>query len=246
MRLLDRQARLLDYLTSSGAIFGENGDATLDPALQGMDTRLLRLEARFSHEKRMEKINPVFPKTCRLLGTELAGVVQEFVKAWPPTDITRVGNARQFYEALSSRWRRLPPQPPYLQDVAACEFAIARARVGRLDVDSSANRAAGSKELPGGAIRRAPEIILLRCAYDIRPVVEDDAEEVAVVKRDTPLVIAIPPGAEHPGVFEVLPPVYDVLAALDDWTARTELGASSEVDELLSQLAQYGIIKVRG
>src|SRR5262249_10565494 len=152
-------------------------------------------------------------------------IVQEFVKAWPPTDITRIENARQFYEALSSRWRRLPPQPVYLQDVAACEFGIARARVGRVDVDTPPDRAASSKELPGGAIRRPPEIILLRCAYDIRPVVEDGAEEVTVIKRDTPLVIAIPPGAGHPAVFEVLPPVYDVLAALDDWTARSELGA---------------------
>jgi hypothetical protein len=246
MRLLDRQARLLDYLTSSGAIFGEDGDATLDPALQGLDTRLLRLEARFSHEKRMEKITAVFPKTCRLLGTELASVVQEFVKAWPPTDITRIENGRQFFEVLSSRWRRLPPQPPYLQDLAACEFAIARARVGRVGIDIPADRATSSKELPGGAIRRAPEIVLLRCAYDIRPVVEGDAEEVTVIKRDTPLVIAIPPGEGHPGVFEVLPPVYDVLAALDDWTARSELGASSEVGELLSEIAQYGIIEVRG
>jgi hypothetical protein len=243
MRLLDRQIRLLEYLTSSDAIFGEDGDATADPALQGMDSRMLRLEARFSHEKRMEKIIAVFPKTCRLLGAELAAVAQEFVEAWPPTGITRIENGRQFYETLSARWRRLPPQPPYLQDVSACEFAIARVRVG---TGTPPDRAASSKELPGGAIRRPPEIILLRCAYDIRPIVEDDAEEVTVVRRDTPLVIAIPPGAAHPAVFEVLPPVYDVLAALDDWTARFELGAASEVDELISELAQYGLVEVHG
>jgi hypothetical protein len=194
----------------------------------------------------MEKITAVFPKTCRLLGVELAAIVQDFVKASPPTDITRIENARQFYEALRSRWRRLPPHPPYLQDVAACEFEIARARVGRVDVDTPPDRAASSKELPGGAIRRAPETILLHCAYDIRPVVEDDAEEVNVVKRDTPLVIAIPPGAAHPAVFEVLPPVYDVLAALDGWTARSELGAASELDELIDELAQYGLVEVHG
>jgi hypothetical protein len=243
---LDRQVRLLDYLTSSGAIFGGDGNAALDPALQGMDPRLLRLEARFSHEKRMEKITAVFPKTCRLLGAELAAIVQEFVEAWPPTDITRIENARQFYEALDSRWRRLPPQPPYLQDVAACEFAIAGARVGRVHVDTSPGRAASSNEPRRGAIRRAPGITLLRCAYDIRPVVEGDAEEVTVVKRDTPLVITIPPGAVHPAVFEVLPPVYDVLAALDGWTARSELGEASETDELISELAQYGLVEVHG
>jgi hypothetical protein len=246
MRLLDRQVRLLDYLTSSGAIFGGDGNATFDPVLQGMDPGLLRLEARFSHEKRMEKITAVFPKTCRLLGVELAAIVQEFVEAWPPTDITRIENARQFYEALSSRWRRLPPQPPYLQDVAACEFGIARARIGHVHVDAPPDSDACSKELPGGAIRRAPEIILLRCAYDIRSVVEDDAEGVTVVKRDTPLVIAIPPGAAHPAVFEVLPPVYDLLAVLDGWTARSALETASELDELVSELAQYGLVEVHG
>ena len=246
MRLLDRQVRLLDYLTSSGAIFGGDGNATLEPVLQGMDSRLLRLEARFSHEKRMEKITTVFPKTCRLLGAELAAIVQEFVKAWPPTDITRIENARQFYEALSSHWRRLPPRPPYLQDVAACEFGIARARIGRVEADTPPDRDASSKELPGGAVRRAPEIILLRCAYDIRSVIEDGAEGVTVVKRDTPLVIAISSGAAHPAVFEVLPPVYDVLAALDAWTARSALGAASELDELISELAQYGVVEVHG
>jgi hypothetical protein len=246
MHLLDRQVRLLDYLTSGEAIFGADGDATLDPALRGMDPRLLRLEARFSHEKRMEKIIAVFPKTYRLLGAERATVVQEFVKAWPPTDITRIQNGRQFYEALSSHWHRRPPQPPYLQDVAACEFAIASARAGRVGVETPPYGAAVGRDLPGGAIRRSPEIILHRCAYDIRPVIEDDADEVAVVKRDTPLVIAIPPSAEHPGVFEVLPPVYDVLADLDAWTTRSELGASSEVDELVSELVQYGLVEVRG
>src|SRR5262245_24087786 len=51
-RLLDRQISLLDYLTSGAAIFGDKRRAALDPALQGLDVGLLRLEARFSYEKR--------------------------------------------------------------------------------------------------------------------------------------------------------------------------------------------------
>jgi hypothetical protein len=243
MRLLDRQIRLLDYLTSSDVILGRDGGAALDPSLQGMDSRLLRLEARFSHEKRMQKIIAVFPKTYRLLGTERPAIVQDFVKAWPPTDITRIENGRQFHEALKSRWRRFPPEPPYLPDVAACEFAIATARVGMRVVPG---RAAGANELPADAVCRCPEIILLRCAYDIRPIIEDDGEEAAVGRRDTPLVIAIPPGAEQPAVFEVLPPVYDMLAALDEWTARSDLGTSAEIDELIHELVRYGLVEVRG
>src|SRR5271167_1024909 len=96
--LLDRQVRLLKYLTSSSAIFGEEGDSPLDQALRGIDRRLLRLEARFSHEKRMEKIVTVFSKTLHLLGANRATIVHEFVDACPPTDITRLENARQFYD----------------------------------------------------------------------------------------------------------------------------------------------------
>src|ERR1700722_683741 len=99
-RLLDRQVRLLEYLTSSGAIFGDETDAALDQSLQGIDRRMLHLEARFSQEKRMEKIIAVFPKTFRLLGADRVAIVRKFVEAWPPTDITRIENARQFYDFL--------------------------------------------------------------------------------------------------------------------------------------------------
>jgi hypothetical protein len=243
MRLLDRQVRLLDYLTSSGAIFGEEGVATLDPALQGMDPRLLRLEACFSHEKRMEKIIAVFPKTYRLLGAERFAIVQAFVKAWPPTDIARIENARQFYDFLSSRWRLEPPEPPYLEDVAACEFACARVRGS---VRATLGEPVSDKQPGRDAIRRHPDIVLLRCVYNIRPILEDDAEQAAQAKRDTPIAVAIPPGAEHPRIFEVPPPVFDVLGVLDDWTDRSELGTAPEVDELICELAQSGLIEVRG
>jgi hypothetical protein len=242
MRLLDRQVRLLDYLTSSGAIFGEEGDATPDPALQGMDARLLRLEARFSHAKRMEKIIAVFPKTYRLLGAERAAIVKEFVKAYPPTGITRIENARQFYDCLRSQWQRRPPQPPYLDDVAACEFACVRVRVG---IGTAHGEPTTGGE-PRHVFRRRSDVVLLRCAYAIRPVIEEDAEEVAVVKRDTPLAIAMPHGAEQPRIFEVASPVFGVLEALDNWTDRSELGATPEVEELISELAQHGLIEARG
>jgi hypothetical protein len=59
-RLLDRQARLLEYLTSGDAIFDDGCGGPRDPILQGFDWALLHIEARFSHEKRMEKIAAVF------------------------------------------------------------------------------------------------------------------------------------------------------------------------------------------
>jgi hypothetical protein len=247
MRLLDRQARLLDYLTSRGAIFGEGGDAPLDHALRGMDPRLLRLEACFSHEKRMAKIIAVFPKTFLLLGADRAAIfresiVREFVAACPPTDITRIENARQFHDFLCAGWRRQPLEPPYLRDVAACEFAIAKVRVGARVQELEPR----GEHAPRDGIRRHPGVALLHCAYDIRPIFEADSGQATPVERDTPLAIAMPPDGLHPKVFEVLPVVYDVLAAIDDWTDRSTLGATPEADGLIGDLAAHGLIEVRG
>src|SRR3954467_13519535 len=115
-RLLHRQVKMLEYLTSGDAIFGGNGPAPTDPALSGINREMLHLEARFSHEKRMEKIADVFPATFSLLGSGLAGVVRDFVRTCPPLDISRIENARQFHDFLTARWGRKPPSKLYLPD----------------------------------------------------------------------------------------------------------------------------------
>src|ERR1700732_4400546 len=48
-RLLDRQTKLLEFLTSGAVIFDDPGDVLGDYGLGGIDCGLLRLEARFSH-----------------------------------------------------------------------------------------------------------------------------------------------------------------------------------------------------
>ena len=119
-RLMDRQISLLDYLTSGAAIFGDKRRAALDPALQGLDVGLLRLEARFSYEKRMEKNVGVFPNTFEFLGHDQTAIVREFVRTCPPADIGHLSNARQFHDFLSARWRCRRARPAYLPDVAIC------------------------------------------------------------------------------------------------------------------------------
>ncbi len=124
-RLLERQVSLLHYLTSGGAIFGGKDCAGLDVNLQGIDRELLNLEARFSHEKRLEKIVAVFPRTFALLEANREILIRQFVDACPPLAIGRLENAGQFHDFLAARWRHEPAKPAFLPDVAACELALA-------------------------------------------------------------------------------------------------------------------------
>ena len=241
-RLLDRQVSLLQYLTSSAAIFGDERDAPLDPSLHGIDHNMLRLEARFSYEKRMEKIVAAFPKTFGLLGSEQVQIVRDFVETCPPEDITRLVNARQFHEFLSARWQRERPAPPYLRDVAACELACAEVRI---EESGSEETNGQKKSVRRNRMRRRPGVVLLRCAYDIRPIFEGSAGKSVPTKRDTPIVVAMPPGADQPRVFELLPVVFDLLAVLDDWTDPAELSAAPELKEIIDELVENRLIEVR-
>ena len=234
-RLLDRQVRLLEYLTSCDAIFRGNRQIPIDPALQGIDREMLDLEARFSHEKRMEKIAAAFPVTFDLMGTGLAGIVRGFVDACPPLDISRIENARQFYDFLTARWQREPPTPRYLPDGAACELACAQVRV---EPDGE-EPATAPVDTAGAHIRRKPGIVLLRSAYDIRPIFENGRGVIAPVERETPLAITLVSG--EPQIFELTPEIFDLLAALERWIAIDELPGA---DELIAGLADAGMLEL--
>jgi len=68
--LLERQVSLIEHLTSGVAIFGGEDDSA--PDHEGIDGKLLRVEAQFSYAKRMEKVTAVLPKTFELLGSSKA------------------------------------------------------------------------------------------------------------------------------------------------------------------------------
>jgi hypothetical protein len=247
-RLLQRQITLLEYLTSPGAIFGEGRDAPPASNLQEFDQAQLRLEASFSHEKRMQKIIAAFPRTFELLGGDQATVVRDFVAACPSVDIRRIANARQFYDFVCARWETTPPQPPYLRDVASCEVAIATIRIK--------HKARPSQPLAAGhtmRFRRSRAAVFLPCAYDIRPIFEGGASEgqaseaqasEAPRRRDVMLAILIPPGNDKPAIFEVPASVYGLLVELDTWTERAALGPMEGLDELISDLAEHGLLEV--
>ena len=235
--LLDRQTRLLEYLTSGEAIFGDNCSTSRDPILQGIDGALLHIEARFSHKKRMEKIAAVFPKTFTLLGHERDAIVREFVHACPPVDIGRLENARQFRDFLISRWENRPPTPPYLPDVTTCELACAQVRIDAYSPLVVAKRPthSGTSE-----IRRNPRIALLRTRFDIRPIFEGEQGDTSPIERAVPLAITLRAG--ELGIFELTPEVYDLLAALDTWAAVDEL---PNAEGLIAELGEAGLLEER-
>jgi hypothetical protein len=239
-RLLDRQASLLGYLTSGDAIFGGPFDAPVDPALRGIDLGMLRLEARFSHEKRMKKIAAVFPRTFEILNDDLDAVVREFARACPPTEISRIVNARQFHDFMFSRWERVAPCPPHLPDVATFELACAHARAAADQVEQGTGVIGGAP----GRIRRHPGVVLVRCDYDIRSIFEGGPREAAPENRVTLLAIVMPAGADQPRVSQLTPTVFELLDALDAWIDPTVLGVSSaEVEELVRELGDHGLVE---
>jgi hypothetical protein len=239
-RLLDRQVSLLAYLTSGAAIFGNEAEGPADPALAGFDPRLLQLEARFSHEKRMEKIAGVFSRTLELLGDEQEQVVRTFSERCPSVSIGRIENARQFYDFLAGLWRFRPPRLRYLADVAACELAFAEAR----NREGAAAEAALQGTQPhAGSLRRHPGVALQRCEHDVQPMFEGGDFHSAPVERETFLAFATPHGTSDVRVFELDPTVFALLSALSGWTARSAFGDAEEADAPIGELISHGLLE---
>jgi hypothetical protein len=237
-RLLDRQIRLLDHLTSGAAIFGDRPGAPVSPALRGVDLRLLRVEAHVSHEKRMEKIVAVLPRTLALLGGRRDAVVRDFVDACPPADISRLVNARQFRDFLLGRRADRALTPRYAADVAACEVAIAEARSF---VPEKTRARVGLRR---DSIRRRPGTVLLRSDYDIRAMFERGDAAAAQPRRGaTLLAVAVPPRGREPRVFALAPDVFALLGALDAWTDRAAFGNSAHARAMIASLRDARLIE---
>jgi hypothetical protein len=242
-RLLDRQISLLEYLSSAAAIFGDQTDAPVDPALQEIDGGVLRLLARFACNKRLEKIVAVFPRTLEILGADQRSVLREFVEASRPTNKSTLTNAREFHEFLSARWRCEPPKPAYLPDVAACEIAMAEVR----KVVEAHERPAknGKGDGPARAIRHRRSVAPLRCAHDIRSIFDAGSGAIVPSKRDTSLVVILPAGFRDVRIVEVAPVVVDALTLLDDWADPSALDGFGDRKSLVSHLAAHDYIEVR-
>jgi hypothetical protein len=242
-RLLDRQVSLVEYLASAAALFGDEVDVPADPALQGIDRGVLRLQARFACNKRIEKIIAVFPRTLEILGADQRLILREFVEASRPTNKGTLANAREFHEFLSARWRCEPPKPAYLPDVAACERAMAEVRNVVEDHERPAKK--GKSDGPKRGIRRRRSVVPLRCAHDIRSIFDAGSGEVVPPKRDTSLVVTLPAGFRDVRIVEVAPVVVEMLTLLDDWADPSTLDAFGDRENLVRHLAAQEFIEVR-
>jgi hypothetical protein len=240
-RLLDRQASLLDYLGSDDAIFGEGRAAAADPSLAGIDDELLKIEARFSYEKRMTKIQALLPRTFELLGGQLESILREFNNTCPPSGISSFENSRRFYDFLSAWWLKQPPALPHLPDVAAYEIACAGFRR-----DERQDREAPPVHAPPSSIRRHPDAVLLRCAYDVQPIFAAPSQNAAPIARETRLAIAMSPQADRTMVLELRPSVFDLLTLLDDFTDPAAFDDVPSAAELVAELAALGLLEVHG
>jgi hypothetical protein len=239
-RLLDRQVRLLEHLTSGAGIFSADAGASAGAARLNIDRGLLHLEARFSHEKRMQKIEWVLTSTLALLGSNRARIVRDFVEACPPEGISWLENARQFHDFLTARWQREAPLPPYLPDVAAYEMAYATVRAGE-------NRASNATDPVGGlpgAFRRYPNVVLLRCAYDIQPILEGRAGDAGAGRREVLLAVAMPPGTDDPLVSELSSDLFELLEMLNQFTDPAILEDTPGLETLISDLAARGLVEL--
>jgi hypothetical protein len=233
-RLLGRQVSLIRHLTSADAIFGGGRRGVVDQALERIDPNLLRLEARFSHDKRMEKIAAVFPRTLALLGGARGACIAAFTAACPPTDISRIENARQFHGFLSEQWRAAPATPPYLPDIAAFELACAATRAA---IETRCLFEHGQ-----AGIRRKRGVVLLRTAYDLSGIFGTNARYPPPL-RDSRLAIAGIANAGAPLIFDLTAEVFDLLAALDQWTDPAAF-SDPDAEMLIADLADKGLVEL--
>jgi len=242
-RLLDRQVSLIHYLTSGPAIFGQTDQRGTGPTVDGIDRRLLGIEARFSFEKRMAKIQDVFPRTLALMRADHNTLFRAFVEAYPPVDIGRLKNARQFHDFLSARWRLHQAEPRWLPDVAACELAFATARV--LAQSNTTTPATSSPRNGRTWVRRSPAVVLLRCAHDIRVLFENSAVAEDPVARDVRLAVVAQPGADHPVILEFASEAFDLLDSLDEWVDQDAFLDVDHASSLVADHAAAGLIEIR-
>ncbi|MDA0652046.1 MAG: hypothetical protein O3C49_02065 [Proteobacteria bacterium] len=207
------QQRLITLLTTPDA-FDPDYPALVALGNEiGPDVARISLYARLIHSKRIGKIEAVLAKTIAHMGEPFHPLTRPFLAAYPPHSASRYDNARQFFDFLVHHWGGRPKTRPYLLDLARYELAVAEART-----QPWVKIAAQSTETDRPAqVRRSPSVSLIRCKYDIRPLLESDDAAGIPEKRNLFLAIVFPRGGPKERVFEIGADLADFLAGLTDW-----------------------------
>ena len=229
------QERLIALLTNPDAFDPEYPAMAAMGNEIGPDVSRISLYGKLSHLKRMSKIEGVLARTIVHLGEPYQPLTRPFLAAYPPFSANRYENARQFFDFLVRRWGGRPQDRPYLLDLARYELAVADARTQPWE--KSANRAAGN-----GAtrlVRRAPSVSLIRCKYDVRPLLEQDDVADPPAERALFLAIVFPIGASSHRVFEIEANLANLLAGLTEWQP------SDSIKGALDQLLQLDLVELQ-
>ncbi len=236
--LIERQRAVLAFLTDPSAA----RDAA---PLAGVDGMRLDLVRELSLGKRLEKVEATFPVTLAHLDEPFAALGAAFAAEFPPYDIGRAENARQFRDFLVARWRRTPPARAWLPDLLAIELALALAR--RQGADGAAIPAAADRP----AVRRLAGAQFLHCRYGVQELFDPDEPAAEPMARDTWLVVLPPASGEGTGaaagrVIEVSPDLYAALRTMDEWRplrGEDPLGIGAPA-ELAERLFDLGVLEV--
>lgn len=249
-RLIDRQTMLLRHMTSAAFMFGteELASAARDPALAGMDLGRLRLEAEFSHSKRMKKLRGTFERTADLLGHGFSEVTKDYASVHPPKTYQRYPDAESFFEYFLEHWAHKASTPAWAADVAAVELALSRARTLRPAAMETEALAKCPKE-PGSSWRRThPCTLLVQCTYDVRPLFEPARSGEAVTQRQVHIAVLAARGRRRPLVMEAVPEAVALMERSAEWTPLEpkpgSKGAAAANTVLVEHLAGQGLMLV--
>ena len=230
------QQQLITLLTTTDAFDADHPALRAIGNVIGPDVKRISLYARLAHSKRIKKIESVLTRTILCLDEPFDTLTRPFLASYPPYSATRYDNARQFFEFLIRRWGGRPETRPWLLDLARYELALAHARIQPW---ASPRGPDGNP----GMLRRAPSVGVIRCRYDIRPLLEWDIsadrpdDAVMPEKRNLFLAIVFKRGASDERVFEIGADLAGFLAGLTDWQpVGGEIGAAGKALDRLFEL----------
>ena len=250
-RLIDRQIGLLRHLTGEAFMFGTSdlAAAALDPDLQGMDIARLRLEAEFSHSKRIGRIRETFARTASMYGSRFTGVLREFAVACPPRTYERYPDARDFFDWFEKRCTDDPLVPVWTVDVARIEIALARARTFRPSEMEEEALARSPNDASSAWYRTHPCVVLTHCRYDVGPLFAPERSDEGIVRRDLTLATLASRRRRPPEIMEILPQAFALLERSFAWSRLGPETASSEgasTRALVMNLSLQGLMLTRG